>query len=182
VQREQEISYSIHSKLLSLLGKENCTVTFPESNLLNETVLPLCDSDSTIHITYRASLISVEGCFSRDLVNSIDAWRMSPSQEPVVAEDSSLQFSNSIGCPTYIDHHSAPLCISPPTCPTPELNDPSVSRECPTPELNDPSVSRECPTTTTMLVAYLLAEFGLLTTLYAVITFATVCIIRTRKK
>ena len=166
---ERQVARSLRSELLNLLH-DSCPATFPGENLRNEAVIPLCENDSVLHVTYRANLISVEGCSSRDLVNSVNEWRLR-GEHPVSADGVTFQFSHSASCPTLIDHHDVPLCITVAESPT-----------CATAEHVAESASQQGSVSTTMLITYLLVEFGFLTALYAVIAIGAVCIIRMWKK
>lgn len=144
----------LHSGIIELL-RANCSCQFPEKNLHEENLIPLCTEDANgayIQVIYRAKLLTVAGYSEGELINTIETWRRSTQ----FMGDDSLLMSISESCPTRIEYATQPLCRTEPIM--------------------------ECPVSVATLVAYLLGELALIVALLVIGLMVAVCITKSRRK
>lgn len=157
----------LHSALLGVF-RGSCSKDFPTHNIQHDIITPpLClngTSGTSVLVTYRTQLVTMETCSIQQLVESVEQWKTSYNLELGEAGYGglNLSFTGPLTCPVQIEYLNAPLCMPVSTCDAVMATDQACS----------------CPVSSVMLIACLLVEFVLVTLLYLLLGLVAVYISR----
>ena len=156
----------LHSALLGEF-RERCSEHFPSHNIKHDMITPLClnGMETSVLVTYRTQLVTMETCSIQELFEAIEHWLSSSHDlelRDAAGNGVNLSFTTHNSCPARIEDLSSPLCVP--------VSGNDVAME------TGPDCS--CPVSNVMLIIYLILELVLLTFLYLVLGVVAVYISR----
>lgn len=158
VQYEEDVKKLFFSTVVDLI-ETSCNCHYSSQLIQDQTLLCINSrSNTNSHATYRAKLNSIEGHTSRELVSSMEMWRVMGQvvllRDQVRNTQSELSILKAKDCPAAISFKSAPLCI------------PQVRLR---PNMNvTTDQMKDCAISIPVFIASIVAEFLLLLLLFLV--------------